>query len=285
MNPGAPHEHLRTSHVCACGAPVHVLKTVECARCYGRRWRAEQRAARLADASCAQCGGRPVTIAASLLCDPCGRQQRSRAGKRAARSRPFLADREPATYNAAHSRVRRVRGPASAWPCLECGDPAAQWAYREGGKRERATNEIVNGRPQNRRWSPEPSDYDPLCKRCHRNSDHGAAPARRLDPEHQRRWRAESHARATAAPQLLDAHRAHRRATKQDRSDSFQARTWAKAQGIPVAPTGRLADRVLLAWREAGAPRRTPNDVRAEQRQEGLDAQRKDNEQWHVDTK
>src|SRR5690606_34673465 len=32
------------------------------------------------------------------------------------------------------------------------------------------------------------------------------------------------------------------------------ARTWARAQGMPVAPTGRLSPAVVRAWQDAGRP-------------------------------
>src|SRR5690606_20447171 len=35
------------------------------------------------------------------------------------------------------------------------------------------------------------------------------------------------------------------------------ARAWAKAQGLPVATTGRLSPAVLSAWQQAGSPHPT----------------------------
>lgn len=70
----------------------------------------------------------------------------------------------PISYWAAHSRVRRERGPASMYDCVECAQfRADEWAYAGWSLFEQADEHNV--------WSPFPEDYDPLCRRCHRERD------------------------------------------------------------------------------------------------------------------
>ena len=278
MTTGAPQDGEASigvaGPICACGAPVRIQRTNECYRCYKRRWHTESRAARLAAATCSACGQVPVVVLASLLCRACAAAARSAARRRAVRSRPYIADREPATYLAAHDRVRRLRGRAAAWPCLECGNAAAQWAYRAGSARERITVDTVNGRSQRRHWSPEPADYDPLCVRCHRNRDHGDAPARRHDPAHRARWEAESYARQVASPEGRRAYRDRKNSARRNRSDTYQARAWARENGIEVAPRGPVHRATLNAWQAAGAPRTTTPPNHKEHRQRTVDTER-----------
>jgi hypothetical protein len=72
----------------------------------------------------------------------------------------------PISYKAAHARVRAVRGPASASICGECGDRAAEWAYTGFGLDEQV-GIPYDGFDGYALWSPDPADYDPLCRRCH----------------------------------------------------------------------------------------------------------------------
>lgn len=65
------------------------------------------------------------------------------------------------TYLAAHKRVYRARGSAESYDCVHCGNPAQDWAYQNCA----GSAELVNR--YGRRYSPNPGDYDPLCKACH----------------------------------------------------------------------------------------------------------------------
>jgi hypothetical protein len=87
-------------------------------------------------------------------------------------------------YMAAHKRVYRTRGPAKQHPCATgCGRPADQWSYmHRPGSHEMA--QYMEGA-----WlyfSPDPDDYDPLCRTCHIQHDQEASPnwnpQRRLPP-------------------------------------------------------------------------------------------------------
>lgn len=77
------------------------------------------------------------------------------------------------TYNGAHSRVRRARNNASMYPCADnCGQQAEEWSYRHGSPHE-MTERVTNrhGNEYVYAYSPDPADYDPLCKPCHTRYD------------------------------------------------------------------------------------------------------------------
>lgn len=69
----------------------------------------------------------------------------------------------PLTYNAAHKRVYRLHGPARARACVQCGQPAAHWAYDNLDPNERTAREG--------RYSPDPEHYQPMCQPCHQHFD------------------------------------------------------------------------------------------------------------------
>jgi hypothetical protein len=62
------------------------------------------------------------------------------------------------SYSAAHAKLIRDRGPASQFPCIDCGEQAEEWSYRYNEPGEFA-------------WSTDPDDYDPRCRSCHRKFD------------------------------------------------------------------------------------------------------------------
>lgn len=64
---------------------------------------------------------------------------------------------KPKGYHAAHAKVRKVRGPASNYPCIDCHQPAAEWAMRHDPSKAR----------ERFPFSTNPMDYDAMCKRCH----------------------------------------------------------------------------------------------------------------------
>lgn len=73
------------------------------------------------------------------------------------------------TYEQAHYTLRRSPGPSSTHPCLKRGGPAAHWAYRNTPPVE--LEGTLRGRSGTVRYSPDPTDYDPLCVMCHRIRD------------------------------------------------------------------------------------------------------------------
>lgn len=77
-------------------------------------------------------------------------------------------------YDAAHMRVKSVRGAARLHPCASgCGAMASAWAYTHDCPRERS-DEILDARSGDVRamkFSPDPERYKPLCHRCHTSTD------------------------------------------------------------------------------------------------------------------
>ena len=73
----------------------------------------------------------------------------------------------PITYSTAHSRVLRLRGPASGHTC-SCGTVANEWAYIGGDPNECRGQ---NGRGTSCDWSGDPSFYEAMCWPCHRAFD------------------------------------------------------------------------------------------------------------------
>ena len=125
---------------CKCGRPVFIKKTGECRSCYNARYFREHYTPRAA---------RPLAGSTEETSAPC-------------------------SYDAAHSRVRRVRGLPSEHRCAECGDAASEWAYRNESPREQqgwSATRKGGARRQWSRWSPFVWDYDPLCAPCHRERD------------------------------------------------------------------------------------------------------------------
>lgn len=80
---------------------------------------------------------------------------------------------ERATYKAAHRRIYQVRGPASAYPCIDCGDQAAQWAYDHQDPDE--LTDVIDRKGTIAPFSLDPMHYRPLCRSCHARADRGAA--------------------------------------------------------------------------------------------------------------
>lgn len=77
--------------------------------------------------------------------------------------RPTVGD-EPG-WSAAHKRVSRKRGKASAYSCVDCGRSAGEWSYNN-----RDANELVD--PKLRlAYSLLPEHYDARCVPCHRAFD------------------------------------------------------------------------------------------------------------------
>jgi hypothetical protein len=74
-------------------------------------------------------------------------------------------------YDAAHRRIARSLGPASAHACLECAGRAAEWAYLGGDPDELTTRPDLRREHPGLAYSLKPEHYGPLCKPCHRRRD------------------------------------------------------------------------------------------------------------------
>lgn len=199
------------SSTCRCGSPVFIKKTGECAPCYHRRRHAAKRAHAL-EQPCRRCKRRPATVASTGHCGPC-----TSALRRARQTRVV-------SYDAAHARVRALRGSASSWRCILCGQPAQEWAYRGGSPRERRGTVTDGRRTRRLAWSPDASDYDPMCRPCHGSSerpDYGNG--YRHDPDRarelRREWKRRQYARQVATEAGRAAYRARKRAERARRAE------------------------------------------------------------------
>jgi len=81
----------------------------------------------------------------------CGCLQRE-AAARALRRLTWTGDK--ATSEAVHLRLRRERGRASEYACVDCGEAAEEWSFDEPSG-----------------YSVDLSRYAPRCIRCHREHD------------------------------------------------------------------------------------------------------------------
>jgi hypothetical protein len=71
-------------------------------------------------------------------------------------------------YYSAHTRVRTAKGLPSEHPCVDCGRRAQDWSYVHGSPRERIQ---IGGRANGLAYSPDPDDYEPRCRKCHKAYD------------------------------------------------------------------------------------------------------------------
>lgn len=85
------------------------------------------------------------------------------------------------TYEQMHSGLHWYRGPASGYPCLDCGAPAKDWAYRYTSP----DREILDAK--GRRYSEDFGDYEPMCRSCHRRFDMLRPERRAFQLEHLKR--------------------------------------------------------------------------------------------------
>jgi hypothetical protein len=77
---------------------------------------------------------------------------------------------DSASYAAAHTRIYATRGPATAHECVDCHQPATEWAYEGGCPREQTD-------ARGRIYSPDPSRYAPRCLGCHMAQDRDRLPS------------------------------------------------------------------------------------------------------------
>jgi hypothetical protein len=73
------------------------------------------------------------------------------------------------SYISAHQRVSAQRGKASDHPCVDCGEPAADWSYDHSGVQEHQG--VGKGRNSKLRYSLDVYAYQPRCHPCHVSFD------------------------------------------------------------------------------------------------------------------
>lgn len=80
---------------------------------------------------------------------------------------PLWLNFDEANYRTVHQRIRKWRGSASGYICVDCGENAYHWSYNHSSIFERT--EVVDGFSVS--FSPLVSDYDPRCVKCHKKFD------------------------------------------------------------------------------------------------------------------
>lgn len=85
------------------------------------------------------------------------------------RSHPNPASKgDDVSYHGAHRRIVRQRGRANEHRCTWCDQPAEQWALGHATARVMRDRSGKNaGLP----YSPDPSDYQPMCRKHHGDFD------------------------------------------------------------------------------------------------------------------
>lgn len=86
----------------------------------------------------------------------------------------------------AHSRVSALWGKASQYPCVQCGEPAKDWAYDGTDPAEKYGPQARRGKEYWSFYSICPEFYMPMCRPCHRSRD-GARAQREL--REYRQWK------------------------------------------------------------------------------------------------
>lgn len=140
--------------------PLRYKRTLECPRCYNRRYCEENR-------------DKVRTYRSEWQ-----RESRSRLRDRSDEMPEFDLT-APIAYSTAHTRVAYWRGRAADMAC-DCGSRASEWAYRGDSPHEQTgTVTSFKGLEVEVAWSPDPMDYTPLCRSCHVSFDRARAKARR----------------------------------------------------------------------------------------------------------
>lgn len=116
------------------------------------------------------------------LCERCGSEvapslMSIRAGQGGCR---FCGHKKPDDsigYTGTHARLRRQRGLASDYACVDCGGPAEDWSYEGGSADERISESDHKGCA----FTPDLSFYSPRCTKCHGEFDGFASSGKRAD--------------------------------------------------------------------------------------------------------
>lgn len=129
-----------------------------------------------------------------------------------------MPDGTSTTYHGAHYYVRKRRGLARRYSCIDCGRPARQWSYDHADP-----NELVG--PTGLEYSTDPSHYQPRCIGCH------AA----FDQRHRKSGVPQLHSLATELePRIRDAIAQRDRARK--RNDVAEVDLWDDELERLIAP-------------------------------------------------
>lgn len=117
-------------------------------------------------ASAATCSGKPLGRPAEVYC----RKHYLRLKKRGDATFECAKDGHPqwtgdaATNGAVHQRLRKSRGHANRYACVDCDKQAQHWSYDHTDPDERID-------PRRGPYSLDPDRYHPRCAKCHKRFD------------------------------------------------------------------------------------------------------------------
>lgn len=104
-----------------------------------------------------ECGAE-VTVGTTLL--TMGKTKSCGCWRAGPTSRPH---KEVVAYSSAHYRIRRSKGAASRFRCVDCGTQALDWSYSGGDPGELVEAGLA--------YSLDPNRYVPRCRACHKSHD------------------------------------------------------------------------------------------------------------------
>ena len=84
---------------------------------------------------------------------------------------PRTQSPEEYSYRRAHTAVAWQFGIADLYPCVECGSPAAEWAYDGTDPSQKTQMVRIKGVEYPVTYSVWPEFYMPMCIPCHRWMD------------------------------------------------------------------------------------------------------------------
>jgi hypothetical protein len=125
---------------------------------------------------CSKCGVyKPLDLFHVKRADPSGRQayckacnkEQFNAARKGGRDATKPWPEKWITYQAAHMRVKYLRGSASQHVCVDCAGQARDWSYTGGDSGQ--FYEIIKG--SKLAYSTNPEFYVARCKPCHRKHD------------------------------------------------------------------------------------------------------------------
>lgn len=80
------------------------------------------------------------------------------------------------SYNSAHMRTKKLRGSASSFKCVGCDSRAQDWSLNDLENPNHLEGPNPGTPGMLLRYSLDPMDYVPRCRKCHRNYDKGVRP-------------------------------------------------------------------------------------------------------------
>jgi hypothetical protein len=131
-----------------CKSAVAIKKAQQCNRCYSRQWWKDN----------------PEAYAKQL--------ERNRVYVRPV-GLEFKAKKEVVGYSQAHKRLDLLRGKPNTHQCVACGNTAEEWALKDGVVTDLSEPCSNRSGCYLVAYSLDINDYEPRCRKCHRQMDLG----------------------------------------------------------------------------------------------------------------